>query len=196
MCVSVITLTYYSQLSLFLGFSLYLTVCHLELRAMCLIYYSSLHQRKPSGVHLHRAQFHHEEEDGAFEGGNGTDRTLTAGQKSHSLFMHFAQSIESLTLPKPARSCFCSIVYICSLNRLLNIQCHNRTWCLSHTVYEPYNWLIPLWKVYAVEHIAHKRTFFSTSTCCLATTPRHHVPVASQVESCLLETPNFLSQFW
>lgn len=97
-------LTYYSQLSLFLGFSPYLTVCHLELRAVSLMYHSSLHQRKPSGVHLHRAQFHHEEEDGALEGGNGTDRTLTAGQKPHSFFiLHKTLSHRHCqSLPDPA----------------------------------------------------------------------------------------------
>lgn len=74
---------------------------------MYLVYYFSLHQRKPSGVQLDRPQFHHEEEDGALERGDGTDRTLTAGQKPRSLFMpsHFAQSIESFSgrsLPDPA----------------------------------------------------------------------------------------------
>lgn len=42
-------------------------------------YQHSLQQRKPPGVQLHGAQFHHEEEDGALEGGNGADRTLATG---------------------------------------------------------------------------------------------------------------------
>lgn len=49
---------------------------------MCIIYHSSLHQRKPPGIHLHGAQFHHEEEDGALEGGTGTNRTLKTGKKA------------------------------------------------------------------------------------------------------------------
>lgn len=50
----------------------------------CFLYQHSLQQRKPSGVQLHGAQFHHEEEDGALEGGTGADRTLETGQKPPS----------------------------------------------------------------------------------------------------------------
>lgn len=74
------------------------------------ISHCSLQPRKSSGVHGHRAQFHHEEEDGALEGGNGADRTPTAGQG-------------------PRRSCFCFTAYI----RLLT------TWPLN-TQHEHMHW--------------------------------------------------------
>lgn len=57
----------------------------------CSLYQHSLQQRKPSGVQLHGAQFHYEEEDGALEGGTGTDRTLETGQNPPPLILtnHF-----------------------------------------------------------------------------------------------------------
>lgn len=113
--------------------SSFLTVSSLELRIMHIIYYFSLHQRKPSGVQLDRPQFHHEEEDGALERGNGTDRTLTAGQMLHILFMlsHFKQSIESFkgqslsdpTLEFPTQ-CSHSVIQ----------KCHNCTWFITYVI--------------------------------------------------------------
>lgn len=70
------------------------------------LYYSSLHQRKPTGVHLHRPQFHHEEEDGALEGGNGADRTPAAGQTPHILFMHLHKA--------QAKACQILLLFHCS----------------------------------------------------------------------------------
>lgn len=82
------------------GFSVYV-YCYLDFRRVHLIYYFSFHERKPSGVQLDRPQFHNEKEDGALERGNGADRTLTAGQRPHSLFLslHFEQSSDSLLDP-------------------------------------------------------------------------------------------------
>ncbi|CAG00597.1 unnamed protein product [Tetraodon nigroviridis] len=48
----------------------------------------SVQQRKPPGVQLHRSQLHHEEEDGALEGGNGADWTLATGQNSPTPCLH------------------------------------------------------------------------------------------------------------
>lgn len=97
-CVSLIP--YHNVLKDFLRVTYHFVLPGIE-SSVLLVYYSSLHQRKPTGVHLHRPQFHHEEEDGALERGNGADRTLAAGQTPHILFMHFARST-SQSLPDPA----------------------------------------------------------------------------------------------
>lgn len=78
----------------------------------CVLSHCSLHQRKPAGVRLHRPQLHHEEEDGALERGNGTNRPLTPGQESPACLRRSA-----------LQACHILLLFLC-------LQLWVSKWCL------------------------------------------------------------------
>lgn len=69
----------------------------------------SLHKRKIPGLQFHGPQLHYEEKDGALERGNGADRTVTAGQESHSLFITLHKALTHTE----ARACQIPLVCKC-----------------------------------------------------------------------------------
>lgn len=94
--------------------------CVLYIYNSARIYYFSFHQRKPTGVQLNGPQFHNEEEDGAVEGGNGADRSLTAGQWPQPVYSRWEseQSLPGL------HSCYCCPVLECDMFRKLFVLGH------------------------------------------------------------------------